>query len=100
MYEDKYNSGYIHNLFIQIVYEGGLIWSTLFGVWIIMSIKKFTKLNEEQKQFIIFLIAIAIVQLLFSSYYWGSQKFWFLIAYMFQVKINNENIKGDERDVF
>ena len=89
-YEDKYNSGYIHNVFIQIAYEGGIVWLALYLIWCVIAIKKFFKVDSEHKQFIIFLIAIAMVQLLFSYYFWGSQRFWLLIAYMIQLNVKND----------
>ena len=89
-YEDTYQKSYVHNVFIQITYEGGLLWSSIFAIFIIIAIKKFMHSDIERRKFIMFLVAISMIQLMFSYYFWGSQKFWFLIAYIMQLNVKKE----------
>jgi len=77
-----FSGGYPHNLFLQLMYEGGLILLIPFIILILRSIKimLFRNIKIEIRIFVIFLFCTSVMQLLFSSTYWESQIFWFLIG--------------------
>lgn len=78
----NYSGEYPHNLFLHLLYEGGII---ICLPYIILFIKLLSLLNRkvqdlETRYFIIFIISAGIVRLFFSYVYWESQLFWFSIG--------------------
>lgn len=84
-YEDRYGH-YVHNIILQIIYEGGIICISYFGYLMYNMIRFLIKGKEEEVKFLCFLISISMVQLMISSFYWSSLKFWILIGYIFYSK--------------
>ncbi|SHE81922.1 O-antigen ligase like membrane protein [Caloramator proteoclasticus DSM 10124] len=95
-FESVYGT-YVHNLFIQLLYEGGVVFFTIFSLLIFYPIKILLFDNEVEyleKIFFIFLITNSIVQLFFSNTLWRVQQFWFYIGYtisFFIIKHRDEN---------
>lgn len=84
-YEQKYLSGYVHNLFIQMVYEFGYL---VFFCACILGFYKIRRICVyEDKIFLWFLVSIGIVELLISSVFWISPRFWFIIGFIFKSKM-------------
>ena len=83
IFEVTYESGYVHNCFIQFLIEGGIIYFSIMTFLIVSSFKFILsqKVSDEKRMFLSFLICAGLIQLLFSSYFWISQMFWFLIGY-------------------
>lgn len=79
-YEQRYLSGYVHNIFIQIIYELGYI--VFFCVSIVSFYKIKQVFDQQYKTFLWFLISIGIVELFFSSVFWLSPRFWFFIGFI------------------
>lgn len=78
---DNYSGFYPHNLFLQQIYEGGVV----FGFPIlIITLLSFYFLNSNvdriMRFFLIYLITTSVVHLFFSSYFWSSSIYWFLIG--------------------
>lgn len=79
---DNYSGKYPHNLFLHLMYEGGII---IFLPYIVLLIRLLNQLNGkyqdlETRYFIIFIITAGIVRLIFSYVYWESHLFWFSIG--------------------
>lgn len=70
-----------HNVFLQMMYENGLIiiipfiFILFYGIRIILSIQD----NKDMSLFLLFLILNSMIELLFSSYYWKKQTFWLFV---------------------
>lgn len=80
--------GYVHNLFLQFLLEGGVIFFAIMSFWVILSFRYIfdRSLTARQRYFTAFLFCSAVVELLFSSYFWGSQCFWLLIGYTMRIR--------------
>lgn len=76
---------YVHNLFLQLGYEGGILLIIpvalliLYGLHLIVFNKKAT---HDLKLFVLFLYSVGIFRLMFSSVYWGEQTFWFILGFL------------------
>lgn len=81
-FESKYNR-YVHNVFLQIMCDGGIIYLSLFLIvlWMSFRIAFGTSTPLNVKLFIVFLISGYLVELLFSNYLWRSHGLWLLIGY-------------------
>lgn len=101
---EQFNDGYVHNIVLQLAYEFGILNLLLFiGTMGIVILKK-RKFFYDNRDFLIYLICIAIVELMFSSSFWLSNKFWFLLCFVTtadkkesKIYLNNKgiNIKSD-----
>lgn len=81
-YENLHNIGYVHNLFLQMFYEGGIVYLSLMLYILVPFLIKSLNFKNRYFTFDLFLICISLIELSFSSFFWGSQKFWLLIAYI------------------
>lgn len=94
-YEGKYGH-YIHNVVLQILYEGGIICIGYFIYLLYYLIRFLITEKKEEVTFLCFMVSIALVQLMISSYYWSSLKFWLLIGYIIYLK--NRKKEGKIKD--
>ena len=88
---------YPHNLFLQIMEEGGLLFLILFSF---LFLKGFALLLRRQTNNNFFtLLAITfcsgVIQLFFSFHYWGSFFFWSYIGLVMNSKMLNSKILQD-----
>lgn len=82
-FENNYNR-YPHNFILQILYEGGvvLLIIILHGFFKFFNKSYIVKINKNNLVFICFIMCLSFTELLFSSVFWKSQIFWFLIGYV------------------
>lgn len=91
IYGDIYGT-YPHNLFLQILTEGGIILFIPIATIIIECVKLLLKpwsrnnLYEDWRYLLLFLFIIAIPRLMFSSYLWQEQSFWLMVFVYFLTK--------------
>lgn len=92
---DNYSGVYPHNLFVQFLYEGGVLLTVPLLIVIIKAIKIIitNKYSYENKLFIIFLFFSSVIELMFSSYPWISQIFWLLIGTTINTRQKNSLYK-------
>lgn len=70
-----------HNIFLQMMYENGIIIIIPFliilyyGLKIIVSVEK----NKDMSLYLLYLVLNSMIELLFSSYYWKKQIFWIFV---------------------
>lgn len=81
-----------HNIFLEFLLQGGMVY---FLFWIIILVLLYHKYNRTLKvdNINLLLIPIAIypfIELLFSGSYMTTSLFWFVIAYIFNIKIKKE----------
>ncbi|WP_353101111.1 O-antigen polymerase [Myroides odoratus] len=89
MYGDGY---YVHNFFVQILYEGGIVLFIPILFILIYGVKCiFTKyLPFDERIFVLFLFCAGIIELFFSSVYWKSVFFWFFIFYCLRLFVRTK----------
>lgn len=82
IYADINNGTYPHNLFIQLLVEGGLLLLTPFVILFIICLWELLRVwdNNDNKirYFILFLFIVCIPKLMLSSYLWREPSFWLL----------------------
>lgn len=84
-YADHYNGTYPHNLFLQLLVEGGVLLLLPFLIIITLSLGAIIKpfktkyILDSNLSLIIFLFVISIPRLMLSSYLWQNQAIWLLI---------------------
>ena len=79
---DNYSGAYPHNIFLQILYEGGLFFGIPLIALILYSIYSLNQeITIETRLLYIYLISVGFVQLLFSSNFWSSIIFWYWIGF-------------------
>ena len=78
---DNYSGAYPHNIFLQVLYEGGLLFGIPLIAVIIISICTLNqKVTMDRRLLYIYLISAGLVQLLFSANFWSSILFWYWIG--------------------
>lgn len=78
---DNYSGAYPHNIFLQVLYEGGLFFGIPLIAVIILSICTLNqKVTMDRRLLYVYLISAGLVQLLFSANFWSSILFWYWIG--------------------
>lgn len=79
---DNYSGFYPHNVFIQALYEGGIIFGLPIILIIIYSIYLLNaEISKQIRWLYIYVISAELIHLIFSSYFWNSSLFWFMIGF-------------------
>ena len=83
-FEKKFGIGYVHNLFVQQLVEGGILLFIPLTIVLIkaVSIVLSNHYDSDVRMFLAFLICCNVVELLFSNYCWRIQGYWYLIGYV------------------
>lgn len=87
-------SGYPHNLFIQMLQEGGLILFIPFAVIFLIGLKDlvFGDRNTTYYRALLFMFCGGVMQLMFSNYFWTSSIFWlFVVLVLYRRSIRSTN---------
>lgn len=89
---EPYHDGYVHNLFIQVLFELGIIPFILVCSIIFLGLKNIVdlRINKDHRLFIVYLISSGVVELLFSSSLWVSQVFWLYSGYIVRLNLNKK----------
>lgn len=96
---DNYSGNYPHNLFLQLLYEGGIIVCFPYTLLFFMLLNQLNsnKTPLEKRYFIIFIFSAGLVRLMLSYSFWESQLFWFSIGIVLKnLKFTNKT-NGDKR---
>lgn len=86
------HGGWAHNLFLQVLYEGGVILFLLLFIPILIITYHMVwgdKVKKENYSFLVLLFCTSIPRLLFSTEIWNTQSFWMLLVFGL-ISINNE----------
>lgn len=77
---------YVHNIFLQIFYETGLIGLVCMGLILFVFVKMmFSRANTiYETELYIMVFVLAFVKLFFSSVHWRTSAFWFMIMIAFR----------------
>ncbi|MFA1822249.1 O-antigen ligase family protein [Virgibacillus oceani] len=85
IYADMYDGQYPHNIFLQLLAEGGFVFIIPFGILIILCFKYIVspwsndKITNEIKYLVLVLFLLSVPRLMFSIYLWQLQAFWLLL---------------------
>ena len=94
------HGGWAHNLFLQVLYEGGVLLFSLVFIPLLIIIYHMVwgdKVKKENYAFLVLLFCTSIPRLLFSTEIWNTQSFWMLLVFGL-ISINNEKrIKNEKR---
>lgn len=101
-YEIEYHSIYVHNVFLEMLIEGGIL---LLGLFLLLINYSFivlfdNKRNIDQRLFVAFLFSTVIIPLCFSETFWHLQYFWFYIGYMLTLKFVPQRKRIDRKSNF
>lgn len=79
-------SYYPHNVFLQLLQEGGLLLFIPFAILFYIGIRELIigDKNTDYYKTLLFAFCGGVVQLLFSSYFWTSSLFWFFVFLVLQ----------------
>jgi hypothetical protein len=100
---DNYSGIYPHNIFLQVLYEGGIIFAVPLFYLILRSVNLIFKrtIEYDKRIFVLYLFVTSLVNLLFSSNFWRHQIFWLLIGLILSLKRRNRetyyNYQGSTR---
>lgn len=87
------NGNYPHNIFLEILLQGGWIFLFLFVVFFFLYFRKLSiilKTSEENTFFLIFLLS-PLVSLIFSGSYISTGLFWFCLSYVSNYRLTLRN---------
>lgn len=89
---EPYNDGYVHNLFVQVFFELGIIPFILVCSIVFLGFKSIVdlRIDKGSRIFIVYLISSGVVELLFSSSLWVSQVFWLYVGYMVRIHFHKK----------
>lgn len=90
--------GYPHNLFLEILVDGGLVYLIFWIFYLIHFFKRLFKTIKEDssKSFLLILTALPFLSLLFSGTYTSDSYLWFVVAYIFVSEKVNMKVKRYE----
>ena len=73
---------YPHNLFVQMLQEGGMILFIPFAIIFIVALKELVlgDRNTEYYKILLFTFCTGVMQLMFSSYFWTSSLYWLFVV--------------------
>lgn len=86
-FENRFNTIYIHSIWLQLLIEGGLFFFVPIAIIVFLSFRYIMIDNNNQvnRLFVAYLISISLVQLTFSETFWRLQYFWYYIGYTIQL---------------
>lgn len=87
---------YPHNLFLEMMYETGILMVVPMIFYLIQAIKIVLRCDttiEVDYRIITFLFLISFVQLMFSSFFWRNTAFWMLIWSIMRISHNHYSVK-------
>ena len=89
---NSYKGTFPHNIFLQLMVEGGLFFVIPFTVIFIKGIIYIYKKgrNTVSGGFMLFVLCSGMIRLLFSSYLWGSHFCWLFILLVLNIKSFNK----------
>ncbi len=75
---------YVHNIFVQILLEGGILMALPFAYIFYHTVKIYLKgsLPDDYLLYISLLLSCTIIQLQFSASFWQLQHFWYYMGYI------------------
>ncbi|WP_211837675.1 O-antigen ligase family protein [Porphyromonas levii] len=90
-FENKYMSGWVHNFFVELFIEGGLLLLLPFVFIVLKSLRLIfiQDINPNEKLLLALFFCCGLIELLFSNYLWRSPLFWQMIGYTLYLSRRN-----------
>lgn len=89
----KSGLGWPHNIFIEVLLQGGLIFFVAFMVVLLFFFKKSIRILKSPYNIVFLLFVVYPMSfLMFSGSYMGETLFWFSIAYVFNYSLNTKRV--------
>ncbi len=80
----KSEQPYPHNLFIEVMLQGGVLYLLLFSVFlIVILLKLYRVLKVPQQEFVAIITVFCMTMLMYSGSYIQSSFFWFFVFYVY-----------------
>lgn len=104
-YADVYWGTYPHNLFLQLLVEGGILFTIPFAIilinliWILLRPWIVSDILFNDRIYILFLFVLCIPRLMVSSYLWKEQSFWLLI-FAILTYVTKRKVKSQSTNIF
>lgn len=97
-YKDSYfvktDLTYPHNIVLEVLLQGGVLFLLLFGLVMLKLFYRFKRIFKVKSQMIIVLIGIfSFTKLLYSDSYMENPFFWFFVMYLYNVKIPKHGVE-------
>ncbi|MBZ4663252.1 MAG: hypothetical protein JG776_954 [Caloramator sp.] len=88
----NYLNSYPHNLFLEILVQGGIIYLSIFIIINYLVIKKLNKITRKDVNLKILntLAIYCFVLLMFSGTYMTNNQFWFILSFVVNFKTNKQ----------
>jgi len=80
-----------HNIFLEVLLQGGIIFLTVFLIILISILYKFYRIIRINKLFLIYTIIFSypFIMLMFSGSYISNGLFWFMMSYIYSIDLKN-----------
>lgn len=92
-FSQKTGQGYPHNLFIEILLQGGVVFLVFFIIILLLALKKLIIiLNEGRQEFVLILGVFAMTALMYSGSYIQESFFWFFLMYIYNYKLKQNHV--------
>lgn len=94
-YFAKTDLTYPHNIVLEVLLQGGVLFLLLFGLVMLKLFCKFRMIYKAESQLIIILIGIfSFTKLLYSDSYMENPFFWFFVIYLYNVKVSKRRLQS------
>lgn len=95
-FEREFGGGYVHNFLVQQLLEGGILLFVPLTVLLVKAINVILSLEYDNstRLFLAYLLCSSVIGLLFSSYYWRTQGYWYLMGLVILLQ-NNEKLSNN-----
>lgn len=75
---------YVHNYFLELLCDFGIIGTFFFVYYIIHNLKDFVVKNKDDKSLFVFVLMSSFVALMFSNSFWLSPLYWYMFFFVFR----------------
>ncbi len=94
-FDKKYSQPYAHNLFLELLCQGGIVYCTFWVVLILLVMAKLPKVLKNQDNMMLLPLALfPIVYLMFTGSYLEQHFFWFVMAFVFNYKFEKTQMSS------
>lgn len=92
------HGGWVHNFILQLLYEGGILLTSLILIPLIgncVFVMKEKQIAVEEYALFVLFFSVSIPRLFFSTELWNTQAFWMLFAFCVLIRSKYNNLRGD-----
>lgn len=94
LYSDYVDGSYAHNLFVEILYQWGIIYGTIVIAFILYFFLKGIRSSDPYRRFVIIsLLSVGFFKLMFSNSYLMEVNFWILLGFCLSSLKKEDNFR-------